>query len=105
VLDSTGKTLEKTEEEERLKQDINTYILESYKAQGSKIVKELNTKLLKSIPDSSDRKEAYVKIKSSLELRKKRIENLKMSDTKKMILEEFLTHMIDLLYKQIEDIK
>lgn len=105
TLDDIKTSSEKSDEEEKLKQDINTYIIESYKAQWSKIVKELSVKLTKSIPDGKDRQEAYKKIQSSLELRVKRTERLKMSETKKMILAEFLEHVIGLLEKKIEELE
>jgi hypothetical protein len=92
-------------EEKKIKQDINTYIIDSYKVQGTKIVKDLSTKLNKTISDPKDRQEAYRKIRSSLELRLEKTERLKMSETKKLILQEFLTHMIDLLGMKIEELK
>ncbi len=96
---------EDTNEEEQIKQDINTYIIESYKAQGTKIIKDLNIKLSKTIPEIKERKIAYEKIKSSLSLRKKRIDIVKTTETKKMILTEFLDHMIELLDKKIEELE
>ena len=105
--ESTGVSYEgkvKQEEEEKIKQDINSYIIESYKAQWTKIIKDLNNKLSKTLPADADRKDAYEKIRSSLALRKKRIENTPMSDTKKLILDEFLEHMIDLLDKKIAEL-
>lgn len=98
------KTEEEEEEEQKLKQDINTYIIESYKAQWSKIIKDLSVKLTKSLPDKKDRQEAYKKIRSSLETRLEKTGKLKMSETKKLILKEFLNHMIDLLDKKIEEL-
>ncbi len=94
-----------SEEEEKIKQDINSYIIESYKAQGTKIIKDLSTKLTKTLPDTNERQEAYRKIQDSLELRKNRMEKVKMSETKRLILEEFLNHMIDLLGKKIEELE
>lgn len=98
------KTEEEEEEEQKLKQDINTYIIESYKAQWSKIIKDLSVKLTKSIPAKDDRKQAYKKIRSSLEIRLEKTGKLKMSETKKLILKEFLSHMIDLLDKKIDEL-
>ena len=92
------------DEEEKIKQDINTYIIESYKAQGTKIIKDLSAKLTKTIPDADERIDAYKKIQNSLELRKKRLETDKMTTTKRLILREFLDHMIDLLGKKIEEL-
>ena len=102
--DDSDDTSVNTEEEEKIKQDINTYIIESYKVQWTKIIKDLSAKLTKTLPDPEDRKQAYEKIKASLEMRKKRTEKTKMSDTKKLILTEFLDHMIDLLDAKITEL-
>ncbi len=99
-----NREMERSIEEEKVKKDINTYIIDSYKAQGTKILKDLDSKLQKTLPEPSERKEAYKKIRTALDLRKKRIENTKTSETKKMILEEFLDHMMDNLDKKIEDL-
>ena len=98
------RTAEEEQEEQKLKQDINTYIIESYKAQGTKIIKDLSIKLSKSLPDKNDRQEAYQKIRMSLETRLEKTGKLKMSETKKLILKEFLSHMIELLDKKIEEL-
>jgi hypothetical protein len=103
--DISSPESESNKEEKKIKQDINAYIIDSYKAQGSKIVKDLSVKLTKTIPDEKDRQEAYSKIRTSLELRLDKTERLKMSDTKKLILKEFLTHMIDLLDKKIAELR
>lgn len=103
--DIKSTDIEKSTDEEKVKKDINTYIIDSYKAQGTKILKDLDVKLQKTIPDPTERKEAYKKIRTALELRKKRIETTKTSDIKKMILEEFLSHMTESLNKKIEEIR
>lgn len=74
---------------------MNEYIIEAYKAQGNKIIKELDIKLQKTLPDNEKRKEAYLKIMTALELRKKKISKNETSEMKKVILNEFLSHMID----------
>ncbi|MDD2694020.1 MAG: hypothetical protein PHY14_03740 [Candidatus Gracilibacteria bacterium] len=93
------------EEEEQVKKDLNEYIIESYKIQGTKILKELDAQLQKSLPEESERKEAYKKILTSLELREKRLEKMKVSETKKAILKEFLEHMIYILEKKVESLQ
>lgn len=67
-------------------------------------MKELSIKLTQTLPDPKDRQEAYKKIRSSLELRLERIVRVKMSDTKKLILQEFLSHIISLLNKKVEEL-
>lgn len=94
-----------TEEKEKVKQELNEYIINSYKAQGNKIMRDLDTKLQKAIPDADEREEAYRKILTSLKLREQRIENMKAGETKKLILREFLNHMIASIEKKIENIE
>lgn len=96
-------SIENVQDSEKIKEDIQGYIIESYKIQGTKILKDLDTKLQKSIPNIDDREEAYIKIKTSLEIRKKRIEELDASTIKKQILAEFLDHMIHLINLKIEE--
>lgn len=103
--EEVSEEIDSEEEEEKIKQDINSYIIESYKVQWTKIIKDLSTKLTKTLPDGDERQEAYRKIQDSLELRKNRMEKIKMSETKRLILEEFLNHMIDLLGKKIEELE
>lgn len=93
------------EEKEQVKKDLNEYIIESYKVQGTKILKELDIKLQKSLPEAKERREAYKKILISLELREKRLEKMKTSQTKKIILKWFLDHMIDILEKKMENLE
>lgn len=105
-IESTGATDEVNEEDEaKIRDDIHSYIIESYKAQGNKILKDLDVKLQKSIPERSDRIEAYKKIKNSLELRKKRIDAMDASQIKKEILWEFLDHMTTSIEKKIGELQ
>jgi hypothetical protein len=108
ILEKKGSPEEaetKKQEEAKLKQDINTYIIESYKVQWNKIIKDLSANLSKKIPDPEERILAYEKIQDSLELRIKRTETLKMSASKKEVLQNFLEHLISLLDKKIEELK
>lgn len=104
--ESTDTTEELTDaEKEQVKKEINEYIIDSYKVQGSKILKDLDIKLQSALPETEERIEAYGKILQSLELRKKRVENMKASETKKLILNEFLSHMISGIKKKIESLQ
>lgn len=96
-------SIENMQDNEKIKEDIQGYIIESYKIQGTKILKDLDIKLQKSIPNIDDREEAYIKIKTSLEIRKKRIEDIDASTIKKQILAEFLDHMIHLINLKLEE--
>lgn len=76
----------KEQEKEIVKQDVNEYIIEAYKAQGTKIIKELDIKLQKTLPDIEKRIEAYNKIITALELRKRKVYKTESSEVKKEIL-------------------
>lgn len=89
----------------RLKKDINAYIIESYKAQWNKIIKDLSIKLGKAIPDPEERITAYEKIQESLKIRLDKTEEMVLGPSKKEILQEFLNHLIQLLDKKIDELK
>lgn len=97
--------IERRKVETKLKKDINSYIIESYKAQWNKIIKDLSIKLTKTIAEPEERKLAYEKIQESLKSRLDKTEDLEGSDSKKEILQEFLRHLIQLLDKKIEEIE
>lgn len=110
ISDSTWAAIETNDTERRkielkLKRDINSYIIESYKAQGNKIIKDLSSKLTKTIPEQEERKLAYEKIQESLKIRLEKTEEIENSNSKKEILQEFLKHLIQLLDKKIDEIE
>lgn len=101
----SGSTIQVNEIEQKrietkLKRDINSYIIESYKAQWNKIIKDLSIKLTKTIAEPEERKLAYEKIQDSLKSRLEKTEETEGSDSKKEILQEFLRHLIQLLDKK-----
>lgn len=90
---------------EKIKQEISSYIIDSYKAQWDKILKDIDQTLQKTNPDKRDRIEAYKKIRISLEAR--RIKNnqwKKISETSKMIINEFLWHIIESIDKKVQEL-
>lgn len=90
---------------EKIKQEISSYIIDSYKAQGDKILKDIDQTLQKTAPDKDDRVEAYKKIRTSLEARKNRNNaSKKVSETSKLIVGEFLNHMIESIDKKIVEL-
>jgi len=93
------------EKKEQIKETISSFIIDSYKAQGDKILKDIDQTLQKTTPNKDDRIEAYKKIRISLEARRER-NNLskKVSETSKFIVGEFLLHMIDSIDKRISDL-
>ena len=93
------------EKKEKIKQEISSYIIESYKAQWDKILKDIDQTLQKTVSDKSDRIEAYKKIRTSLEARKDRNSaSKKISESSKKIVNEFLSHMIEWIDKKITEL-
>jgi hypothetical protein len=112
IKDTENQEDEKKEKEEiteakkeKIKQEISSYIIESYKLQGDKILKDIDQTLQKTAPEKEDRIEAYKKIRASLDARRlKNMRSIKTSDTSKTIVNEFLTHMIVSIDKKIEEL-
>ncbi len=92
------------QDDTKIKQDIQAYIIESYKAQWAKILKDLDVKLQKTIPDRSERQDAYGKIRDSLEIRKKKIDDVDTSIIKKEILSAFIDYMIGSIDEKIQEL-
>lgn len=102
--EDTGSVLEA--KKEKIKQEISSYIIDSYKSQWDKILLDIDKTLQKTAPDISDRLEAYDKIQSSLEARRKRNKNsLKINETSKIIVDAFLWHMIDSIEKKKKELR
>lgn len=111
-IDQLDGTVEKEIKEEatetkkeKIKQEISSYIIDSYKAQGDKILKDIDQTLQKTAPEKNDRIEAYKKIRTSLEARRNKNNISKeTSETNKIIVGQFLTHMIDSIDKKISEL-
>jgi hypothetical protein len=102
--EDTGSVLEA--KKEKIKQEISSYIIDSYKSQWDKILKDIDQTLQKTTPDISERIEAYEKIQSSLEARRQRNKNsLKINETSKVIVDAFLWHMIDSIEKKKKELR
>jgi len=103
---NTWATEEKEEKQQKIREEISSFIIESYKAQWDKIVRDIETTLQKNVPDRAERMRAYERIQLSLEARKKmNRSSSKMSDTNKEIIDIFLSYMIDSIEKKKEEIK
>lgn len=102
--DATGSVLEA--KKEKIKQEISSYIIDSYKSQWDKILKDIDQTLQKTAPDIDDRIQAYDKIQASLEARRQRNKSsLKINETSKMIVDAFLGHMIDSIEKKKKELR
>jgi hypothetical protein len=91
---------------EKIKQEISSYIIDSYKSQWDKILKDIDQTLQKTAPDIGDRISAYEKIQSSLEARRQRNKNSnKVNETSKVIIDAFLWHMIVSIEKKQKELR
>ncbi len=91
---------EDDKEKENIQNLINSYILETYKAQWEKILKDMDLNLQKKIPDIEKRIKAYDSIQTTLELRKTRILKVNLSESNKQLLSDYFDYMIDSLEKR-----
>jgi hypothetical protein len=93
------------EEKENVQWLINSYILEAYKAQWDKILKDMDLSLQKKIPDIEKRIQAYESIQTTLQLRKNRILKVNISDINKTLLTSYFDYMIQSLEKKKESLR
>jgi hypothetical protein len=100
----TNEETPKTEKE-TVQWLINSYILDTYKAQWDKILKDMDISLQKKIPDIDKRMQAYTSIQKTLELRKNRILKVDISEINKILLSSYFDYMIDALEKKKEGLK
>ena len=106
---NTGNTDDeytKNGEEERVKQDINEGLIEVYIIpKAKKAINDLVASLSKKYPDPKDRVTAYEKIKSSLTLKRKKINNETTGELRKLFIITFIDTSLDLLTKRIDELK
>lgn len=93
------------DEKENVQTLINSYILETYKAQWDKILKDMDVNLQKKIPDVTKRIQAYDSIQTTLELRKVRILKVNISEANKELLSAYFDYMIGALEKRKESLR
>ena len=93
------------DEKENVQWLINSYILETYKAQWDKILKDMDISLQKKIPDIEKRIQAYTSIQKTLELRKNRILKANISEVNKTLLNSYFDYMIEALEKKKESLR
>ena len=102
IVDDSIEAIEDDKEKENIQNLINSYILETYKAQWEKILKDMDLNLQKKIPDVEKRIKAYDSIQTTLELRKNRIMKVNLSENNRQLLSDYFDYMIDALEKRKE---
>ena len=86
-------------------QDINTYILDAYKAQGDKILKNLDMSLKKTMPKTEDQIDAYKRLRSALISNKNQAKEANMSDTRRGLVTAYLNYLIDQIRTRIAELE
>jgi hypothetical protein len=96
-----SEPIERIDEKERIRQEINNSIIEAYKLQWSKILKDIDTTLQKMNLSDEEKLEAYDRIQETLEARKKKIQTSpELSEKNKDIIGAYLNYMITSLGKR-----
>lgn len=86
-----------------IQKSVNAYILDIYKFQWDRILKDLDENLTKIFPTTASKVEAYKSIQDTLEKRKWAIESdVKIGKNSKIIITKYLNYMIDEIEKKKE---
>ena len=100
-----------TNDEERAVENKNTeknaqkIILEVYKIQGNKILKDMWASIERVNPDPKVRIEIYTSIQKTLEFRKNKLEKSDLSNESKEILIGYIEYMISSIGKKIKNLE
>ncbi len=91
---------EKKVEEKKTEQNAQKIILEVYKIQGNKILKDMDLSIEKVNPDPKVRIEVYSSIQKTLEFRKQKLEKSEMSIESKDILTVYIDYMVSTIERK-----
>ena len=106
IKTGTKTTSDEDNSEKEVKKEINAYIIEAYKLQWAKILKDIDSSLQKLDLDDEGIREAYQRIRDTLDTRRKKLQSSDtLSENSKEILSEYLAYMIVGLNKRIKDLK
>jgi hypothetical protein len=102
----TGIVLEeKKAEDKKTEKNAQKIILDVYKIQGNKILKDMDTNIEKLNSDPKVRIDVYSGIQKTLELRKQKLEKSEMSDESKDILTSYIDYMISSIEKRKKNLE
>jgi hypothetical protein len=102
----TGIILEeKKAEDKKTEKNAQKIILDVYKIQGNKILKDMDTNIEKLNSDPKVRIDVYSGIQKTLELRKQKLEKSEMSDESKDILTSYIDYMISSIEKRKKNLE
>lgn len=104
----TGSELSTEEEkieEQKTEKNAQKIILEVYKIQGNKILKDMDISIEKVNPDPKIRIDIYSSIQKTLELRKIKVEKWEMSKDSKEILTWYINYMVSAIEKKKKNLE
>ena len=92
--DTDTRDDEKTVEDKKTEKNAQKIILEVYKIQGNKILKDMWASIERVNPDPKVRIEIYTSIQKTLEFRKNKLEKSDLSNESKEILIGYIDYMV-----------
>lgn len=98
-------TEEEKMEEQKTEKNAQKIILEVYKIQGNKILKDMDISIEKVNPDPKIRIDIYSSIQKTLELRKIKVEKWEMSKDSKDILTGYINYMVYAIEKKKKNLE
>ena len=101
----TEKNAEEQIAEQKTEKNAQNIILEVYKIQGNKILKDMDISIEKVNPDPKIRIDIYSSIQKTLELRKIKVEKGEMSKDSKDILTGYINYMIYAIEKNKKNLE
>ncbi len=96
---------EKKVEDKKTEKNAQKIILEVYKIQGNKILKDMDASIEKVNPDPKVRIEVYASIQKTLEFRKQKLEKSELSDESKEILTRYIEYMVAAIEKKKKNLE
>lgn len=105
IEETNSGSEEKKIEEKKTEKNAQKIILEVYKIQGNKILKDMDTNITKVNPDPKVRIEVYTWIQKTLEFRKQKLEKSEMSEESKDILTGYIDYMLYAIEKKKKNLE
>lgn len=105
LIETNTGTEERRVEEKKTEKNAQKIILEVYKIQGNKILKDMDSSITKVNPDPKVRIEVYTGIQKTLEFRKQKLEKSEMSNESKNILTGYIDYMVYAIEKKIKNLE
>ncbi len=96
---------EKKVEDKKTEKNAQKIILEVYKIQGNKILKDMDSSIERVNPDPKVRIGVYTSIQKTLEFRKQKLEKSELSDESKDLLTGYIEYMVAAIEKKKKNLE